>query len=307
MILPKRVQLYTVSKCQLNCEFCPKSCIDIPNINMSMDNFKRYVMFFLENGIKEFELSPLVGEILLDKHFIERVKFLYDNGAEKIFAFTNLIALNMEILIQLTQYPKFQFYISIYGNTPEIYKKRTNADLKIFKIFEKNYLMLYDFLSLMKKYNKSTFKIGEINNRYELNSYKTPITALNLKFKISNLCESFNNFPTDYNWSTKLINVNEHIIEEVKKERIDKTSGICRNLIDDIGVRPDGTVGICGSWFDINDRMIIGNINNMTFDNIFGYYSTFQKIIKEQKNGKYRSLCRHCDFLSKNEDAIYDK
>src|SRR5210317_2239188 len=139
MYIPPKIQFYNNSLCQFNCEFCVKS--DLPDdfkVKMELSKFKNYAEKCIDYGIKTFELTPIVGEPLLDKTLLEKIEYLSPH-ADCIMCFTNLMGLTDDLIKELDRFPNFYLYLSIYGNTPAIFEERTGIDGRYFKTFVERY------------------------------------------------------------------------------------------------------------------------------------------------------------------------
>ena len=296
MYIPPKIQFFSTSQCQFNCEFCVKS--DLPTdfkVEMEMSNFKKYADKCIDYGIKTFELTPIVGEPLLDKQFIEKLAYLSPH-VDYIMSFTNLMGLTEKMIKELDRFPNFYLYLSIYGNTPEIFTKRTGMDAKLFKTFEKRYSHLATHILTRKN---SGFNIGEITYRFKpethrRKNFENKIDAITNYLEMSKKCSEVYVFSDDYNWK-ELYGVKETLEDEATKREI---NGVCRNLVQDVGIWDNGDVGICSGWFDINKRMILGNLNQTSLKEIFKDGGLYHTIYKEQNKGLYRSLCKHCNYLN---------
>jgi radical SAM protein with 4Fe4S-binding SPASM domain len=257
-----------------------------------MDDFKKYATAALKFGIRSFEITPIVGDPLLDPLLIDRLRFLFDNGAERVVSFTNLLGLTEDILKKLDQFPDFRLNISIYGIDEKTYEDRTGC--KSFQKFFDNLRMLVNHMLDGRK-----FMIGEANFRTKITKL-TPIELMIDGLRAYGSVEASYQFDQDFNWH-ELLKV-ENTLEDPPTKR--EVSGVCRNLLDDVSIWPNGDVGICAGWFDINKQMLLGNLNEMTMDEIFDDGSKYSSIIKEQQEGKYRSLCAKCSYLTEDPNPF---
>lgn len=298
MYIPPKIQFYNNSLCQFNCEFCVKSYLpDDFKVIMEMPNFKKYAEYCIDYGIKTFELTPIVGEPLLDKTLIEKIAYLSPH-ADNIISFTNLMGITKEVMKELDRFPNFYLYLSIYGNTPEIFENRTGIDKRAFKTFVENYSHLAKHILTRRRQG---FNIGEINYRFKPErsrkaNFDNKVDTITNYLEATNKCSEVYIFDEDYNWK-ELYNVDETLDSEPTQRDI---RGVCRNMIQDVGIWDNGDIGICSGWFDINKRMILGNLNKTSLRDIFAEDSLYHQIINEQKKGKYRSLCKHCSYLTQN-------
>ncbi len=257
-----RIQLYLTSKCQLKCEFCPCSNWVIPSVYMPMTTFTKYVDMCCDYGITEFELTPMVGEAFLDPEIINKILYVSNKPSTTlVFIYTNLLSLTEPILIQLSGIKKFHLRISMYGDTPVIYYQRTNKHL--FDLFLHKFKLLCDY----NVYNKNCIHIKELVIRYPgftLAKIKKEWRSNKLYKIIYTMCltkqldfdHSFSCTNYDLNWNTDMIHVTNSIYDE-SAEYMKDTIGLCQFAIDDLGIWPNGDVGICACWFDINKKQIL--------------------------------------------------
>ena len=302
----KRMQMYATHKCQLECNFCPRSTdLEMPEVYMDLPTFKEYADKCIEGGITEFELSPLVGDPLLDHELADRILYLQDKPeVTLIFIFTNLLALKESFMDKVEDCTKFEFKLSIYGDTPELYKERTG--INAFHVYVKKLQLLGRYL------NRPTtrFTLSEIVIRfigYDANDIKKLMPTNPLYKQLYSLI-IFEHIKKgeivgageDVNWVEDLIHVEETIHNDTPGPNKFGRVGACEYLIEDNGIWPNGDVGICTCWFDINKKMILGNINEMTIPELYGEESLFQKIKDEQDKGVWRSLCKSCSWGTKD-------
>jgi MoaA/NifB/PqqE/SkfB family radical SAM enzyme len=301
-LLINRMQFYTTSKCQLRCNFCPLSTdLEIPSVYMDMDQFTKYADLCLDAGITEYELSPIVGDPLLDRHLAERVKYLNDDPRTTlVFIFTNLLSLSTRFMDSVLYCEKFEFKLSIYGDTKEKYLERTGRDL-----FDK-YCSKLDLLANYLRIVDCQFTLSEIVIRFL--GYKSSdikdLMPTNLLYRLLYGLVLFKSIPEyaivgagfDVNWVDDLIYVEETIQDDIPEPHKHGRTGVCEYAIVDNGIWPNGDIGICSCWFDINKKMILGNVNETSLQELYGEGSFFEQIIEEQGNNLYRSLCKSCTW-----------
>jgi len=281
-----RMQIYCNSSCQLNCNFCAKSFQRIPQVNLSLTKFYTIASILIDFGINQFELSPIVGESFLDPHILERVSYLssYDS-VKKIVIYTNL--LNYDRIRDVLSYPKVELNVSVYGADRTRYTDRTGKD---------RYDLFVDNLSSLLKF------VQENNIKDQIVLYlRCPYKkGYNLEDKFE-ACYNIAKFSgiqiweaaEDTNWE-KMLNTNP---DEIK--HIPERGGICKFIIEDNCVFPNGNIIPCG-WFGINEQPIIGNIFKQPLEEIYSTKSRYFKILMEQNKKRYRGLCLNCDIWKKN-------
>ncbi len=282
----QRIQLYTTSTCQLKCEFCPRSDDNFksPEISMSMETFSSYVDDAIKAGVRIFELSPLIGEALFDKYLFDRISYLNSRPeVELIFFFTNMLKLDKKAILKLNEFSKFGLKLSVYGSTREQYQKRTGVDA-----FEK-------MLESMKCIIEYKPRVIEIDLRYDI----LPTSAEDVRFRtlsqiLFSRCDKIDICSEDVNWATGLLQVESTLNDPPVDRSHEVPKGkACPFLLEDIGIWPDGDIGICSSWFDINKKMILGNLKKESASEILHRINIYKK---EQEEGLFRSLCSICTY-----------
>jgi len=275
-----RMQLYCNSNCQLNCDFCAKSFQQIPYVNLSIKKFYSIVDTFIEFGITQFELSPIVGESFLDKNIINRVAYLSrEPTVEKIVIFTNL--LNYQGVQDVLRCSKVELNVSIYGTDKNSYLARTGEDR--YGIFIHNLLKVIHFV---KENNFEKRLVLYIRCPYE----KKKGYHLQSKFEV---CYYIANLYGIQVWEAQNDTNWKKMLKPDSDSHNPERCGICRYAIEDNCVFPNGDITVCG-WFDIKKYSIIGNIFKQSLEEIYSTKSRYFNIIKEQNKRKYQGICKGC-------------
>lgn len=262
MRIPPRIQFHTTNRCQLNCKFC---AIDheADETFMLMGNFKSFAKKCIAYGIREYELTPIVGDPMLDVFLLKRIKFLNQYGISKILFYTNLIRYGEieEILL----YEKVEVNISVYGGNREEYMKNTRCDF--YDIFKMNLNKLLTYVRDMKMQDQVKLWI-----RHEGKDYNPYIRGND----IEKIIATGNN-----DWK------NPKTISQTGRK------GICQFAIEDNCIFPNGDISICG-WFDIDKQTIIGNLYEQSLEEIYDSRGKYEHILEEQLEGKYTGICKNC-------------
>ncbi len=87
------LKIESINICNSNCIFCAYRKMTRKKTILDFDLFKRLVPTLSKTGIKLVNFSPIVGEVLLDPFFIERIR-LFQLEKLRVFIFTNIFCLN---------------------------------------------------------------------------------------------------------------------------------------------------------------------------------------------------------------------
>jgi len=278
------INMTQILKCQLKCKFCLKSHIDTyPNLEIfPIEQFKEVVNLCVDFGFTRFDLTPNMGDFLLDKNHIEKLKFLESIPEIRWYGFvTNFLNSSRELLELLPYMTKGFVEPSIYGYSREQYKETTGKDFFNIFVFKLNELGDYIINNNINPAPIRYYLRCELDTNSSL--YKM-MEFIVKEYKAQMEWQEFIN----RNWAG-------HIPPQSKIEVIKK--GICAHAIADNGILPNGDVSLCNCW-DTYKQLIIGNIYKQSLEEIYTEDSVFGEYIKEQMVGIYKGICDNCDDLS---------
>lgn len=128
---PLMLMIETVNICNNDCIICPYSVQSRSKNIMPMDIFKKAVDDYVKIGGGALSLTPLVGEVFLDKLLMSRIDFVKPKSEITSLSVTTNALLakrykdeDLEKIVQSFD----QINISIYGLDREEYKTMTNRD-----------------------------------------------------------------------------------------------------------------------------------------------------------------------------------
>lgn len=130
---PIHIDIETTNICNLLCPMCPRT-IQIDNGTyvdigtMSMDFYKKIIDEGAENGLCSIKLNYL-GEPLLDKYIVERVKYAKEKGIIEVMFNTNATMLSEEMSHKLLEAGLDSIFFSVDSISRERFNKiRIGAD-----------------------------------------------------------------------------------------------------------------------------------------------------------------------------------
>ncbi|MEE9378568.1 MAG: radical SAM protein, partial [Candidatus Lokiarchaeia archaeon] len=89
---PEYLTVIPTNICNANCVFCVYRLLDYKKEIMQLDTFKKVIDEFILLGGKHLELSPTLGDVLINKTFFNLVRYAKKKGVY-IRIFTNGILL----------------------------------------------------------------------------------------------------------------------------------------------------------------------------------------------------------------------
>ena len=285
----KMINIQIISKCNLHCTFCrggmDKDIIkDLSRVQtMSTDKFNTIVDRCIEDGIRVIDLTPAIGEVMLDKDLFSKLDYL--EGLEFVNLFiltTNLLKLTKDDIIKLSTYKKLLLTVSIYGYDEESYFLNTNK--KQFYGFYENIKLLYETI-IHTTFNgkiEFTMRCGVPYNSAFPNKEMYYILKA---FKHLGFSRINNNEIKDINRANNLINS-----QTESKGR----SGVCiHGPGSGGGITQSGDFLFC-PFNDITQKGIMGNIFTTSLKDILSG-EKMTELISKQTNNIYDGICKNCN------------
>ena len=153
MLKNKEVVFELTNKCAYHCTICPREKMTRDKGVMSMELYKKIIDEAIPKGM-EFVTLLGFGEPMLDKYFLERVKYAKEKKLS-VSTDTTGYLLKEKISEELIKLKMDNIRFSCFSTTKEIYKKLHNLDTFDLAIERINKL-----LELKKKFNSIYPKTG---------------------------------------------------------------------------------------------------------------------------------------------------
>ncbi len=301
------INIEVSSLCNLGCKFCgytKRNENKYPFRIMSDEDFTINLNHALEFGYQNIGLSPVSGDIFMDKKISNKFKILENSEIKGYYFFSNFIATNENHIEELFKYKKLKLIgISIYGHDEESHIKVAQSNKVSYLRLVNNLNYLYSLL-LVKNLN---FEIS-IDQRdridFQINQDNSELSLIIKKILNLNLKKIKYYFETNYNNWGGLIKEND--IKGLGINLNDENKfkvGACSLLFSRLIVGADNTINACACR-DANYSLRIGNTKQNSLKEIISIKnSKYKKIIDDHENGKYPDVCKSCDFYT----SIYSK
>lgn len=279
--LPEICMIELTNHCNFSCIMCSNKFMTRKKGFMTKETFKKTLVECENAGIKNIKLYT-TGESLLHPNFLDFYKLAVTYPFKTVMISTNGSLLTEEMLDQLIKSDKFRLQLSFSGWDKKGYElKYLGGNFDDIK---------HKIKLIMEKIEKANLP----KNTLTINGVTTGVTGGIKKTKDFlkkefNLDENQMFIHNSNNW----IDVIKHTNLESKKEN---KRYYCHISNIRIGVLYNGNVTACGC-LDVNGELIIGNINESTFEEIRNgkkFYEFKQKL----DNGMIGNLmCKNCDSL----------
>lgn len=298
-ILDPRFNLFieTTGICNQSCRFCAYSKKEIGKVVMPMEMFQETVSQSVEMGFSFFNLTPLTGEVFMDKHFVERIQYLDRHPKVEGYSFyTNFVVPSKQQIEELFKLRKLKsVHVSLYGHNEKSFCDLTQQSEKQYHRLVKNLKYLCDL------YHKNSFFELRMSWR-TIPSFvfdKVPNSELQeIVWEIRNKHQiKIEDLPLYDNWGGLITNEEvKDIGLRVKDSSLVYKKGVCTLILDHVAVLADGRVNACACR-DINGSLVIGNIKENSLSYILSIKNPLYKnLIQEQMDNKFKAACKECSY-----------
>lgn len=278
----KHINIVTVNKCQLRCNFCINSLLNgkVKETMFTYDQFVETVDRLIDFGVDHFEMTPNIGDVFLDPLFTAKITYLENHPKVRYYGFvTNLLAITPLDMYQLILSQKCDCAISIYGYDEESYEKTTGVNA--FNKFQENLSTLASKVEDYENANPFTFYMRY--SKYE--DFPESRTKRGMDFMMKLGAKLENGETMNRNWGG------------IMKDNIGEKQGICSRILNENGVHPNGDISACDCW-DWNKELLIGNMNEQSLEEIYSNDSKYSKLLNNQFKNIYEGPCIKCDDFS---------
>ncbi len=265
--------------CPANCTICPRDKYTQKIGIMDFNLFEKVINNLSnQTGVNTVDMGGF-GEPYADKLLFERCEYIRQKlPMAKIFTSSNCYLMTPDKYDNTVKYID-ALKISVYGVSRAVYEKCHRGSV----VFEKTYSNILGLLDLPKK----PYTIGLLtltkDNECEKDEW--------LKFWEPKLDEVYVWLPHDFAGLTDL-----RIIDHTKQ----RTCG--RPARGPLYVHIDGTVSMC--CFDINKKLVIGNMNRDTIPEIFKS-KAYVRIKQAHRVGNFKGLlCENCCQTNHNPNVL---
>jgi len=269
-ILNKMINIETTNRCNAHCLVCPRDAFKPKLQDMDFNLFKKIINDCINYNTEVINLCGF-GEPLLDKLFFKRCKYVKEKlPNSKIYMSTNTFLLTEKYYDSIIKYIDM-IKFSIFGMSKETYKIMHKLN------YNKCFTNIIEFLKYKEDIETNIYTSGLFveteYNKHERDEW--------IKFWESRLSEIYIYSP--HNW------LNLKYRELVKKEK--KIS--CNRPFSTFYVHANGETSPC-CW-DLNKKLIIGNLNKQTLEEIIESKELKNIQFKHNNNNFENLLCNDCD------------
>ena len=287
------INIEVTSICNLKCLFCAYRKKESARKSMPNDLFFNYIEQAVDLGFQQFGLTPITGDVFMDKDLFEKLTFLDEHKSVKCYSFfTNFTIPNKRKIDQLIELKKLNHItISVYGhdlnsfltitqsNKSTYYRLLNNLEYLISRLDKINFSLDIGLRSYHKIPKKSKSKLKEILKLYR---------ERGIKVSTSQTYNNWGGYITKEDIKGLDIDIGE-------KDSVYK-KGACSMPFNSIMIKSNGIVNACPCR-DVNATLKIGDLKNEKLKDILSSQNTkYMSLIDNQQRGIFPPVCKNCDF-----------
>ena len=302
----EHINIESTSVCNLKCKFCAydkRDLNEVPLQSMGIEFFKNITNQCLELGYRNFGLTPVTGDIFMDKNIADKLSYL--ETLDKLtgyYFYTNFIAITDSKIVKLFEYNKLtNLGLSIYGHDEESFIKFSKGTKNSYKVLLRNLNFFYNYIK-EKKYNFKIELTQRTSKNFNLEESSSDLSIIlkklraekNVEYDISSSFTNWGGLVTEDHVSDLDINF---------QTELTKKTGSCSLIYSRLSIGADGVVNACACR-DANFSLQIGDLKKDNLKKIISYKNDkYKNLINNQEKNNFSDVCSKCDFYR----SIYEK
>lgn len=302
----EHINIESTSLCNLKCKFCAydkRDLKEVPLQTMQFEMFKDITNQCLQIGYRNFGLTPVTGDVFMDKNINDKLDYLETlEKLEGYYFYTNFIAITEKKIDKLFEYKKLtNLGLSIYGHDEESFIKFSKGSKDSYKILLRN----LNYLDNKLKKKNYSFKV-ELTQRtsrnFSLNESTSDLSSILKKLKLNKHVEyDINHSFTNWGGLVEKKHISDLNIKF--QTELTKKTGSCSLIYSRLSIGSNGIVNACACR-DANFTLQIGDLKKNPLRNIISYKnSKYKELINNQEKNNFSEVCSKCDFYR----SVYEK
>lgn len=292
------------SYCNLACKFCSYAKDVRPRRIMPTTDFINYVDQAIDMGFRTFVLTPMTGDVFMDRDLTSKLQYLEQNDdVDSVVFYTNLIGASEQSIAFVCAMKKLKlFEISIYGHDLESFKAITGAGKTQYNRLLANLTLLLDHARPEKHGDRIVLAFSTYNAFAFPGDPPSDLCAVLVELQHRLGIEI--GAREDYDSWGGLITKDD--VRGIDVNLIDGRylykKGPCQLLFAYVQIMADGRVNACACR-DAGGSLVIGDLAEQPLkDIISNRNANYMDLIGDQAAGKFQNSCRSCTFYR----SVYD-
>ena len=285
------------SVCNLKCSFCAYDKKTTPQMNMSNQFFFDVIEQAIEMGYQRFGLTPITGELFMDKNVMDKIEYLENHPKVKLFHFfTNFTIPDENTIKRLSALRKLSYIaISVYGHDQESFVETTKSTPHVYQRLVNNLRTLYSICDNFKARLQIHCRTGYYSS-FSQKNWNSSLADIIKKLKEDKAIPlSFTKYYN--NWGGLITQGDVAALDMTIRQAKDVyKKGPCTLIFYKQQIVVDGKVNACACR-DANATLCIGDLKQTPLKEILSTSNKYyMQLIEEQQRGRFKAICQSCDF-----------
>ncbi len=301
---PPRWRLFieTVGFCNLECKFCSYPKKVRPRTVMSDELFRRSIDQAAALGYRHIALTPITGDVFMDKSFIDRLRYLERSTVETFEFYTNFIGADETSIQSLLSMPKLvSMVISIYGHDPESFHNITRRG-------SAQYRRLIDNLAALERHWPE--RHGDLRIIIHFRTYRAFEFAHADRNELLDAVDRLRRLGAEIGAGSRVDNwagdITRGDIADIDMTLTDGRylykKGPCGLPFDSVQITADGRVNACACR-DPHGLLAMGDVRTTPLAEILSTSNEkWMAIVADHEAGRFNSVCAACGFYQSIHD-----
>lgn len=294
-----------VSHCNLNCSFCTYRLQLRPQTVMDLATFADYADQALEMGFGAIVLTPINGDIFMDKGVLAKLRHLEHHRRDHaVMVYTNLIGATPELLAEILSMRRLSmFQVSIYGHDLDTFERITGRGESQFSRLLTNLAALEAQIVARGEVPAGLTVCVRTRRGYdpdrdsggELSAILCRLRRLGVEFAVHSTLDDWGGLIGE----ADLAGLDMRLI----RGRWLHKNGACVMPFFSLQVMADGRVNACACRA-IRGDLVIGDLTRQRLAHVLSADNpAYLSLIEAQQAGNFPESCRGCSFYR----SIFDK
>lgn len=296
------LKIETSGVCNLACVICAYSKKTTGLTVMPLDLFQNIVKQAEKLGYTIIGLTPLTGEVFMDKGVFEKMRWLDGEPSIREYTFyTNLVVPSVDQIKDLFKLKKLSdVHISLYGHDKDSFKAITQRSESQYYKLVRNLEVLFEHAYRRQFRLELSFRtVPNFHGQEPPSELERVVSEFEKIYNVG--CSNI----TEYNNWGGLIS--DEDVRDIGLKLNDVSQvykyGACALIFNSICVLADGRVNACACR-DVHGSLVIGNVNDSPLEEIISAQNPrYVQLIERQMRNEFAPICSSCDFYR----SIYKK
>ncbi|MFC1641294.1 radical SAM protein [Myxococcota bacterium] len=301
----RRLFIEPISYCNLACKFCPYSKHMRERTIMDDALFRSCIDQAAQLGYRNIVLTPIGGDVFVDKHFLTKAQYLEDHSGTMNFEFySNFVDANEATIAALLNMKRLRrIEISVYGHDRPSFRNITTRDSPQYDRIVENLQTLNRMWPTIGRDTEIVVSVRTYRSCRFDQENADPLYQAIRSLRRHGLPVSLVTAVDDWGGTIRRRDMSGVDMDLLQGGRFLYRKGACVLPFDAIQIAANGSVHVCACR-DVGGDLTIGNIRTEPLAQIISSYNKkWLGMIAAQDAGRFTPVCASCSFYQSIHDS----